>query len=589
MDNLRIDLESMLPTIIDAFTKVYGEEYYDIISERINNVTIIQYYNIERLRQYIDDIKKTKRREYAIKFLDKIGVNVNIKDNYRQPLDSEIEELLSYYIFSSYTGFGKNTDEYVPIQAFKTNNDTNPRVLLKNKIKIINYLLGDNYKQINEENFDSFTETEEYNKILKKINELNLVYEQLLLEYRNWEEQLHPYEELVNSEEQRELEILEKKKRELFLDIYPRLPNSVKNAISDKSLEEKISTILGLSDIGSTSDIEMFGFKAMEQLKSKEILLDEKYYIILAQKHYLRKIGIEFPNKKILLCNSEEDVNAFLNFLNQENIKKYLPSDDLVNYINSLRQDKYEEAIKEYYTTKNDFLIAKKQYSETDFIYGIMKYENTCVCNIECATKDVLLMFYQISSICGSLFWGFTHECGHAIDQNGTGFDDFLEVSERNPYDDNYRKYEKFNETLNDIFTMEVIDLLHNQGIYLIEPLEFTLLDVSNLNTALITKNLLKPLVSKFREQVIASKINSNRYELMSYIGVDNFEELVDVVNKVDYLARNGVANKINESPDDEMVKEYFKQVERAKEIYIDIDNYYNVLIEPYAEPKKNK
>ena len=90
---------------------------------------------------------------------------------------------------SSLCGFSKDTDYWVPLQAFKPNNDTYPKRLLKNKIKIINYLLDNNHEQITEENFDLFVGTEEYNEILKKINELNLVYEQLLLEYRKWEEE----------------------------------------------------------------------------------------------------------------------------------------------------------------------------------------------------------------------------------------------------------------------------------------------------------------------------------------------------------------------------------------------------------------
>ena len=38
--------------------------------------------------------------------------------------------------------------------------------------------------------------------------------------------------------------------------------------------------------------------------------------------------------------------------------------------------------------------------------------------------------------------------------------------------------------------------------------------------------------------------------------------------NKVDYLSRNGVVPKIDSSKDDEMVLEYFRQVERVKKIY---------------------
>ena len=174
----------------------------------------------------------------------------------------------------------------------------------------------------------------------------------------------------------------------------------------------------------------------------------------------------------------------------------------------------------------------------------------------------------------------FMHESGHIIDQSpkGTGFETFDNLGKnckRNPYDSAFRKYEKFNETLNDIFTIEAIKILQDQGIYLLEPKEFTSLDTINCNTSLITKNLLQPLLQKFRKQVIKAKINSEPEELITYIGEDNFEELVDAVNKVDYLSRNDVVFKIDKYPEDAMVIEYFQQVEKVKQIYINIDRYY--------------
>lgn len=586
MDNFK----RILPFAIDAFTKVYGEEYHDIIFQKINNAIIIPYYDIEGLSDYISYIKRCKRREYAIKFLDKIGVNVkkHIKDNYTQALDDEIEKILDYYMNSSFFGFSKDTNYHVPLQAFKPNNETYPKRLLKNKIKIINYLLDNSHKEVTEENFESFVGTEEYNEILKKINDLNLVYEQLLLEYRKWEEQLQPYEEFVESENKRKSEILKKKKITTFMDVYSRLPIPVINAISGKSLEEKSTAIFGSLDIGSKSIIESFSFNNMEKLKSKDIDLWDKYCIVWTQSYYLKNIGIEIPNEQMLECDSEEDVNNYLIFLSQDNIRKYIPSDDLISYITSLRENNYEDALRKYYVNRDDFLDAKREFANNEsnlkYIYEQIKNKRICVAANGGTRNDnefISIMFYTIRTYGGgSLFHSFMHECGHIIDQssNGTGFEhsnDFNENSEKNPYDNAFRKYEKFNETLNDIFTIEAVELLHNQGIYLIEPQEFTLSDVSNHNTALITKNLLKPLLLKFRQQVISAKVKADHNELIRYIGKDNFEELVDVVNKVDYLSRNGVVPKIDTSPNDKMVKEYFEQVERTKKIYNNIDNYF--------------
>lgn len=608
MVNLSIDFKRLLPFVVDAFTKVYGEEYQDIIFQRINNALIIPYHDIEGLNDYISYIKRCKRREYAIEFLDKIGVDVkkHIKDNYIQPLDYEIEKILEYYMESSFFGFAKDNDYWVPIQAFKPNNDTYPKKLLKNKIKIINYLLDNNHEQITEENFDLFVETQEYNEILKKINELNLVYEQLLLEYRKWEEQLQPYEEFVESENKRKIEILKKKKIATFVDVYSRLPISVINAISDKSSEEKMKIILGYSDISSVTPIESFSSDKMKKLESKDVSLTDKVFIICWQANFLKNLGLDVVDEFLpsSFCPSEESINDYLKFLNQSNIKQYIPPDDLISYITSTRESKYEEALREYFMTREDFIDAKRIFSNNDenwlnFIYEIIKNKRTCITDGGAIKNDdefISVMYYAIRSCdAGSLSYTFTHECGHIIDQvspNALGFEDFRKI-DNNPYDNSFRKYEKFNETINDIFTIEAVELLQKKGIYLIEPLEFTLSDVSNHNTALITKNLLKPLLLKFRQQVISAKVKADRNELIRYIGKDNFEELVDVVNKVDYLSRNGVVPKIYTSPNDEMVKEYFEQVERAKKIYSNIDYYSNnienLIITPNNEIKKSR
>ena len=282
---------------------------------------------------------------------------------------------------------------------------------MQNKIKIINYLLNNNHEPVTEESFNSFITTGEYQQILKKIDELNLVYEPLLSEYNEWEKKLQPYKDFVESETKRKTEILERKKQLLFKDISLKLPTPIINAISSKSLEEKIRTILGPLDIGSLSTIELFHSEKIKKLEPKDVDLFNKILMISEQVNYLKNIGINTIDGKEIECKSEEDVNNYLNFLKRDDIRQYIPSDDLIHFITSIREKRYEEALREYHTTRKDFIDA---------------------------------------------------------------------------------------------------------------------------------------------------------------------EELVDVVNKVDYLSRNGVIAKINTSPDDEMVKEYFEQVNRAEKIYHNIDDYYD-------------
>lgn len=590
MDKYRNYLKNLMPFVIESYTYVLGEEFEDIIKKRLNNALIIPYYDVEGLYDYLIDIKRCKRREYSIKFLDEIGLDVEEykKNNYTEPLDEKIGDLLYNYIYDSYRAFDKNNEFWVPLLAFKENNNSAPEQLLQNKLKIINYLLKDEYKEITKDNFDSFTNTEEYQQILIKINEFNIIYEQLLSEYKSWEEQLKQYEEFIKFEQQRKSEILKKYKIIISELIFSKLPILAKNSLFQKTPEERSNALIGIEgrDIGSSSFIESFGKEKIEKLKSKDTDWWEKYLIVCNQSKYLKNVGIIFPNEKILRCDSEEEINEYIKFMEQDNVKQYIPSDDVINYVKSVREKKYEEAIREYYVTRKDFISTKREFDQKslNYIYDQIKNKRVCIAGNGVTRIDgeyISLMFYTIRGYdLGILAYSFIHECGHIIEQSkkGTGFEsvyDYFEDSEKNSYDKSCRKHEKFNETINDIFSLEAEKYLNNKGIYLIEPQEYTLFDKSNRNTASLTKELLKPLLIKFKKQVIRAKINSNHEELTRYIGEENYEELVDAINKVDYLTRNGVAHKIDNSPEDEMVKEYYEELARVNKIYSNIDKYY--------------
>lgn len=591
MDNLNIDFNSLLPHVIDAFSSVYGEEYRSIISKKVNNTIIVQYHDFVGLSNYIASIKRCKVREFSIRFLEEIGIDVPKcqKSNYTKFLDSDIEKIVICTIGPICDAFSKESDYWSPLRAFNSTNTSSPEKLLENKIKIVNYLLGNEHEQITKENFESFSKTEEFLKLLEKISKFNIIYERLLSEYNEWANKLLTYEKYAEDEEKRENAILQEKKKELFIEIFDQLPSFVKDSISNKTFEEQQEILLGSSDISNKLDIEYFRHDKIEKLNSLDVTTADKFWILYYQSSYFKRLGINIPSKNNLERNDGEDDINYLLFLKQEDIKKYIPSDELINYISQTRERKYEEAIRQYYTTRKDFIDIMKVFDNNpnniEYIYNCIKKQKVFVSACGGTNNDnnefIHIMFYTIrTGDDGSLFYSFMHENGHIIDQNqkGCGFeivDCFEENSIKNPYDNSLRKYEAFDEALNDIFTVEAIQFLQNKGIYLIEPKEFTSLDIINNNTSSITKNLLQPLVQRFRKQVIKAKISAEPDELIKYIGKDNFEDLVDAVNKVHYLSRNGVMPKIDIYKDDDMVIEYFKQVERVKQIYINIDNYY--------------
>lgn len=587
MDLLNIDFKKTLPLIIDAFTEIYGQEYHSIISEKLNSAVMILYQDYESLDDYVLFLKKYKSREYSIKFLEKIGINVEKykKDSYIEYLDIEVDEILSCFIVSSnllFEQFEEKIDFLLPIYCFDSNNNHSYKRLLKNKLKLINYF-RDNKMKITEENFELFSKTEEYLKILEKVKECKKIYEELQKEYNNWRKTLFLYEKYIEEEKNRKNKILQKKKDELFLEIFDKLPTTIRKKISTETFEEQQNKIFGSNDISSQLLIESFSEKNMNKLMSEELDINDIFWIVYKQDIFLKKIGISIPDREILDCDSEEDVAKYLNFLNQDDVKKYLPSDDIVSYITMVREEKYEEALKEYYMSRKYFKDIIEIFGDTkhnnEYIYSLIKNRKICIFGIQYNEYQFTsAMLFSVRD-CGSLAHSYIHESAHIIDNcfAGTGFElreSFEDDYQKNAYDNSYRKYEKFNETLTDIFSIEVNELLQKKGIYLFECKEFTLKDISSKNTSEIVKNLLKPLLEKFRKQVIKAKINSNPNELIKYIGVQNFEELVDAVNKVDYLARKGVKYKIETNENDYMVMEYNEQLERVKQIYKNIDVY---------------
>ena len=602
------NIEELLPYVIEAYTHVYGEEYRQLINDRVNNACINVYEDIVGLNDYVSYLLACKKRELAIRFLEAIGEDFSFygKDNYSERLDEKTNSIISNY-FSLFWAFDSNYDYRSPLLCFNIQEyGDNEKIILSNKISLINYLLGENHEKITEANFDDFSKTDEYAELLNKINIYLKVYNNLLQEYLEFEKSLLPYKEYVWNERKRYYHIMEEKEYKIFDVIYPRLSPDLKAALFHYSREQQKKIILGDCDLESEFCIENLFSKNMSKLASQNIAIWIKKGIINRQIEFFNDLGLPIPDIKI---ETEEDIKRYLEYIieyiKSDSIKNVIPSDELIDLIKKLRKKEYEDFLREYYTTRDDFIRTKENIikyfspenvSEVELFELIYyKLKNKIVCVHSCYqnikendAETILPKPVMFISVCknapgGLLADAFIHEIGHIIDCSfrGFGFDqpndliDELAFKNENGYDKRYRKYERFNETLNDIFKEEAKAYLNKQGVYLIERKEFTSLNSINYNTTKLVKDLLKPLLDKFRKQVIAAKVNSNSSHLTDYIGRDNFEELVDALNKVDYLVNNGLELKMKDSPSDSMVLEYQEQLDRINQIYKNIDAYY--------------
>lgn len=67
-------IKNNLPKIIEVFIEFYGEEYRDLITEKLNNTIILGYYNSETLFSLIYDEKQKIFNQIITEIFDELGI-----------------------------------------------------------------------------------------------------------------------------------------------------------------------------------------------------------------------------------------------------------------------------------------------------------------------------------------------------------------------------------------------------------------------------------------------------------------------------------------------------------------------------------
>ncbi len=180
----------------------------------------------------------------------------------------------------------------------------------------------------------------------------------------------------------------------------------------------------------------------------------------------------------------------------------------------------------------------------------------------------------------GALDFIYLHEMCHIIGtrNNRVGFETELSnQTDMNPYNSQYRKYERLNETVTDMIAGEALEIAKENELYFFESkTDAKAKGYENINTSEINKKILQPLYNTYRKEILEVMLTGNKQGLLEKIGEENFEEINDILNKVDYLVCEGliksVENKEQDKKEDANVKEYREQLKRLKKVYARID-----------------
>ena len=97
-----------------------------------------------------------------------------------------------------------------------------------------------------------------------------------------------------------------------------------------------------------------------------------------------------------------------------------------------------------------------------------------------------------------------------------------------------------------------------------------------NINTSEINKKILQPLYDMYRKEILEVMLTGDRQKFIEKIGTENFEEINDILNKVDYLVYEGLMKSLKKKEKNKKenanVKEYREQLKRLKKVYARID-----------------
>ena len=579
MDILNIDIKSHVPDIIDAYTEVFGEEYRCIIQEKLKNIYYITYNNARGINGYAYFLEKSKRCELNIKFLKEIGVDISKykKQDFINGIDDELNKIIKIYIDGI-----KAFDTDIDMTKIDFNNKQ-PGALgwrLMTQLDFLNTLKNTRTEEITQDNYIKFYKSEEYKQLKVKIDEYIEKYKQVEAEYRKFLKQTEKYRKYAEDEENRKEKIERAKSFELFQEIRESLPKEVLQILNKVYIADtdKMKVIFE-NGIDVKSYIEYFSKEDEEKLNNPNIVEPEKKRICYYRMKYFRKLGFDVENI------SKYDYNRYKQYVEKEEIKKVIPSIEEVENIQKCRENKYEECRRKYIYTKPEYKQAAANFGRKEFVYKEIEKNTvgaTLGMNVFGVCKPILFFTVRKNEE-GMLDFILLHEFCHMIEYTSKGSEiccGFEIVGgdkiESNPYDNKKRKYERMNETITDMFAMEAREILQSKGIYMLEDKEHTRGIVDDKNTSSITKIILKPLLSRYRKQVIDARIWGDFQGLYDAIGEENFEELNDVVNNVDYLISQGLIQKISTNQqDDKLVLKFKSQISRIDDIYNNMETHY--------------
>lgn len=564
----------------EAVLKVIGEKYRDAANAKMDKILFIEHTNIEGLNNYIDCLKDAKAKELFLKFFKTIGIDVerfkNIDSN--SPYYSEYIDLVELF-FGFHTAFEFKTIKF-GIESF--GKECYYADLARDaQILFLNGYLFNGEEIINEDNYEEFKNTAVYKKTEESILKWLDILNELKNDYNSFLEELKETTDYIKNVE----DIIDKEKQHATLRIYINNKSKFPKGVL-KYLENNFSRAEERANVLGNLDDKLFGFSIFSPEYDEILKSDDKKareLVIRKRLEYFYSVGYipaDFYDLSV-------DINGlYESVMNRPDIDLFLPSLELINNLETIK-----ESI--IYKIKLDFLLEHDEKFLNSLKEANISYDKDFIAK-NIVNKDVcqiipvyiidigpfVAFFFSLKKeICGIVDYVYIHEFIHILHvlfcdkQSILGLD---EDDTPNPYDSNFRLYERFNETLVDLVACDALKVLHGDfGVMMFEE-EYALLSPIDRNTSIIVKNVLYPFYKKYFDLIVEASMTANIDLLKNNLGENNLSELVDLVNYIDKLARkDDLYSEIKNSNYDSLVyQEYLSKLEKVMDVYENMETY---------------
>lgn len=582
MLNPTATLEQSLPAIIEAFVLFYGEENRSYIEEKFSNTIMIGYGVPDKLPSILSKANKNITEELIENFFNKALINQNrneLKNILFGPWSYINFSYMSLFPFQRYIDYiemedKENIDSYAQKEVLKFLQSINSNITLENMDEVIE------------------------KGTFEEIDKLIPLYKEMIQSYFIKKKKIE-YLEQINDKQKNLKQNIKTKYWLKLLDEFTYLFSPQEINLINEELEKYGAIGYRHKLIYSYLGHYLFDTPLLYAFneEAEELLVNgskwKKDSIISDRIEFFKNSGIDLGNDYELYKNNEQ-------------CQKLIPSVQIIEKIKNRRKELHAMMLDQYYKETDEYKINREKINKNNLLdkddgYDVSAYaHHITFISPNIAYKDDKYLLTPLMCINidaadeARLDANIIHELNHVFELNLVNVDgmscEFVcgwdiiesnfgktpeEVKSLEPRIEK-RKYELFNEIINELISQEITTILHNSNNYIFNSKDNA--KIKGGTSYEDTFFLIKKFYETYKKEILESRKTGNMQSLFDVVGKENFDALNNLFH-VFYDNFSGmkiyaVLNNLNSGIENEDTLKYLKLAQESDSIFEKMQEY---------------